>query len=288
MRSNDFFQRINCTMKNSFGKIKRIFILIYRNHRCHISWNILYTVSLLYGLFNFLPQSSLATGKSSVSREIFRIPRGNLFLSFDQQREAFLPTMDTRVCSDGLVYVRLTGPYESLGESQRSFCWLRSSLLFSWRTARKPDRCFFFSFFFGSAISPTRLSNTNHSIGRAWHRTFPPRLFDPSDPVSSLHVWHPLYAWSVCPAFVRRTRESKGKRFRGFRTTSLIYSNKLARNLEKEQERYLRDLGKDRIISTSNNNLGLTVESNKLNWLIDFFINKFNYDKYADIFGKIN
>lgn len=148
MRSNDFFQRINCTMKNSFGKIKRILILIYRNHRCHISWNILYTVSLLYGLFNFLPQSSLATGKSSVSREIFRIPRGNLFLSFDQQREAFLPTMDTRVCSDGLVYVRLTGPYESLGESQRSFCWLRSSLLFSWRTARKPDRCFFFFLFF--------------------------------------------------------------------------------------------------------------------------------------------
>lgn len=152
-----------------------------------------------------------------------------------------------------------------------------------------PTDAFFFSFFFGSAISPTRLSNTNHSIGRAWHQTFPPRLFDPSDPVSSLHVWHPLYAWSVCPAFVWRTRESKGKRFRGFRTTSLIYSNKLARNLEKEQERYLRDFGKDRIISTSNNNLGLTVESlNKLNWLIDFFINKFNYDKYADIFGKIN
>lgn len=120
------FNWVRSSCQKTFGKLKRIFILIY-----HISWNILYTVSLLYGLFNFLPQSSLATGKSSVSREIFRIPLGNLFLSFGQQREAFLPTwMDTRVCSDGLVYVRLTGPYESLGESQRSFCWLRSSLLF--------------------------------------------------------------------------------------------------------------------------------------------------------------
>lgn len=43
------------------------------------------------------------------------------------------------------------------------------------------DAFFFSSLFFGSAISSTRLSNTNHSIGRAWHRTFPPRLFDPSD-----------------------------------------------------------------------------------------------------------
>lgn len=197
MRSNDFFQRINCTMKNSFGKIKRIFILIYRNHRCHISWNILYTVSFLYGLFNFLPQSSLATGKSSVSREIFRIPRGNLFLSFDQQREAFLPTMDTRVCSDGLVYVRLTGPYESLGESQRSFCWLRSSLLFSWRTARKPDRCFFFFFFF-------RIRNFSYSTFK--HESF--HWTSVASNISSSTLWSlgPGFFVTCMASFIRLIR----------------------------------------------------------------------------------
>lgn len=47
-----------------------------------------------------------------------------------------------------------------------------------------------------------------------------------------------LYTLDPCswPTFVRRTRESKGKRFRGFRTTSLIYSNKLARNLENKRD----------------------------------------------------
>lgn len=207
------------------------------NH-CHILWNILYTISLLYGLFNFLPQSSLATGKSSVSREIFRIPRGNLFLSFGQQREAFLPYYDGYSCVFGRTRVCSVDRPLRISRGISKIVLLTAVFAaFSWRTARKPDRCFFF--FFGSAISPTRLSNTNHSIGRAWHRTFPPTL------------WSSLGLFVTCMAsfirFIRmwRARESEGKRFRGFRTTSLIYSSKLARNLENKREMFPRNFGKD-------------------------------------------
>lgn len=132
----------------------------------------------MYGLFNFFPQSkSLATGKSSVSREIFRIPRGNLFLSFGQQREAFLPCYDGYSCVFGRARVCSVDRPLRISRGISKIVLLTAVFAaFSWRTARKPDRCFFF-FFFGSAISPTlRLSNTNHSIGRAWHRTFPPTL----------------------------------------------------------------------------------------------------------------
>lgn len=167
-------------------------------------------------------------------------PEGICFFhSASRGKHSYLATMDTRVCSDGLVYVRLTGPYESLGESQRSFCWLRSSLLFHGEPLVNPTDVSFF-FFFGSAISPTlRLSNTNHSIGRAWHRTFPPTL------------WSSLGLFVTCMAsfirFIRmwRARDSEGKRFPGFRTTSLIYSSKLARNLENKRETFPRNFGKD-------------------------------------------
>lgn len=103
----------------------------------------------MYGLFNFFPQSkSLATGKSSVSREIFRIPRGNLFLSFGQQREAFLPCYDGYSCVFGRARVCSVDRPLRISRGISKIVLLTAVFAaFSWRTARKPDRCFFFFFF---------------------------------------------------------------------------------------------------------------------------------------------
>lgn len=170
------------------------------NH-CHILWNILYTISLLYGLFNFLPQSSLATGKSSVSREIFRIPRGNLFLSFGQQREAFLPYYDGYSCVFGRTRVCSVDRPLRISRGISKIVLLTAVFAaFSWRTARKPDRCFFFfsdpQFLlldFQTRIIPLDERGIEHFLP----------LFDPPSDFS-LHVCHPLYASSVCGAHENR------------------------------------------------------------------------------------
>lgn len=128
-------------------------------------------------------------------------PEGICFFhSASRGKHSYLTTMDTRVCSDGLVYVRLTGPYESLGESQRSFCWLRSSLLFHGEPLVNPtDVSFFFSdpqfllLDFQTRIIPLDERGIEHFLP----------LFDPPSDFS-LHVWHPLYASSVCGAHENR------------------------------------------------------------------------------------
>lgn len=117
-------------------------------------------------------------------------------------------------------------------------CGLRC--FFSWRTARKPDRCFFFFSFLSLSDPQFLLLDFQTRIIPLDERGIEHFLLDSLIPRtrSLRYMYGILYTLDPCswPTFVRRTRESKGKRFRGFRTTSLIYSNKLARNLENKRD----------------------------------------------------
>lgn len=158
---------------------------------------------------------------------IFRIPRDNpLFLSFDQQKEAFLPTMETRVCSDKRP-IALENPS---GESERSFRWLRP---LSWQTARKLDLFFSLLQFLPLDFQTRIVSYDEHRYEHCLERSL---LLIPR--IQSLRCTYALlYTFEL--GLRRRSfvcRKSKRKRFYEFRIKLLIYSIEFASSLCSREE----------------------------------------------------